>query len=59
MILANQKNNHNEAVTWPSIKCSKLTINTPERRHLRRVFNVNFEHISHLVLVFLLLTLGR
>ena len=34
--------------------CSKLTIKTPERRHLRRsglVF-VNFEHISHLVLVF-------
>ena len=30
--------------------CSKLTIKTPERRH-------NFEHISHLALVFLLLTL--
>ena len=30
-------------------------------RHWRRsgVFNVNFEHISHLVLVFLLLTLSR
>ena len=41
--------------------CSKLTINTPERRQWRRsgVFIVNFEHISHLVLVFLLLTLGR
>ena len=41
--------------------CSKLTINTPERRHWRRsgVFIVNFEHISHLVLVFLLLTLSR
>ena len=38
--------------------CSKLTIKTPERRHLHRsgVFIVNFEHISHLVLVFLLLT---
>ena len=32
---------------------------TAERRHWRRVgvFVVNFEHISHLVLVFLLLTL--
>ena len=35
--------------------CSKLTIKTSERRHWRRsgVFIVNFEHISHLVLVFL------
>ena len=34
---------------------SKLTIKTPERRYWRRsgVFIVNFEHISHLVLVFL------
>ena len=41
--------------------CSKLTIRTPERRHWRRsgVFIVNSEHISHLVLVFLLLTLSR
>ena len=40
--------------------CSKLTIKTPERRHWRRsgVFIVNFEHISHLVPVFLLLTLN-
>ena len=39
--------------------CSKLTIKTPERRHWRRsgVFSVNFDHISHLVLV-LLLTLS-
>ena len=36
--------------------CSKLTIKTPERRS--GVFIVNFEHISHLVLVFLLLTLN-
>ena len=37
---------------------SKLTIKTPERYHWRRsgVFVVNFEHISHLVLVLLLLT---
>ena len=40
--------------------CSKFTIKTPERRLRRRsgVFIVNFEHISHLVLVFLLLTLN-
>ena len=42
--------------------CSKLTIKTPERRqhHWCRsgVFNVNFEHIPHLVLVFLWLTLN-
>ena len=40
--------------------CSKLTIKTPERRQWRRsgVFIVNFEKISHLVLVFLLLTLN-
>ena len=41
--------------------CSKLTIKTPERRHWRRsgVFIVNFEHISHLFLVFSLLTLNK
>ena len=40
--------------------CSKLKIKTPEQRHWRRssVFIVNFEHISHLVLVFLVLTLN-
>ena len=37
--------------------CSKLTIKTPERRS--GVFIVNFEHISHLNLVFPLLTLSR
>ena len=39
--------------------CAKLTIKTPERPHWPRsgVFIVNFEHISHLVVVFLLLTL--
>ena len=34
--------------------CSKLTIKTPDTG----VFIVNFEHISDLVLVFLLLTLN-
>ena len=40
---------------------SKLTIKIPERCQWGRsgVFIVNFEHISHLVLVFLLLTLSR
>ena len=41
--------------------CSKLTIKTPEQRQwcLSGVFIVNFKHVnfSHLVLVFLLLTL--
>ena len=37
--------------------CPKLTIKTQERRS--SVFFVNFEHISHLVLVFLLLTLSK
>ena len=38
-----------------------LTIKTPERRHCRRsgAFIVKLEHISHLTLVFLLLTLSR
>ena len=41
--------------------CSKLTIKTPERNRWRRfgVFFVNFENISHLVLMFLLLTLSK
>ena len=40
--------------------CSKFTKKTPERRPQRRygVFIVNFENISQLVLVFLLLTLN-
>ena len=40
--------------------CSKLTVYTPEQRYWHRsgVFIVNFEHISHLVLMFLLLTLN-
>ena len=41
--------------------CSNLTLKTPERRQWRRsgVFIVNFGHISHLFLVFLLLTLNK
>ena len=41
--------------------CSNLTIKKPELRQWRcsGVFMVNFEHISRLVLVFLLLTLNR
>ena len=40
--------------------CSKLTIKTPEQRqwHSSSVFIVNFEHILHLDLLFLLLTLS-
>ena len=40
--------------------CSKLTIKTPERSQCRcsGVFIVNFEHISQLVVVYLLLTLN-
>ena len=51
-------NNRNTRTTCEI--CSKLTIKTPERRHWRHsgVFIVNFEHISHLVLVLLLLTLN-
>ena len=37
--------------------CSKLTIKTPERRR-PGVFIVNFEHILHLSLVFLLMNLN-
>ena len=44
--------------------CSKVTIKTLERRHEHHkryfgVFFVNFEYISQLALVFLLLTLSR
>ena len=38
--------------------CSKLTIKTTERRS-SVVFIVNFEQISHIVLVFLLLALDK
>ena len=51
----------NNRITRTSCKmCSKVTIKTPERRKLHRsgVFIVSFLHISHLVLVYLLLTLS-
>ena len=40
---------------------SKLTVKTPKLRHWHRsgVFNVTFEHIPHLFLVFLSLNLNR
>ena len=45
-------NNGNTKI--PCEICSKLTIKTPERGHWRHfgVFIVNFEQISHIVLVF-------
>ena len=45
-------------VTGPVFTCSKLTTETLEQCCRHGVFIVNFEHISHLVLVFLLLTLN-
>ena len=52
-------NNRNTRKRWEM--CSKLTIKIPERRQWRRsrIIFINFKHISDLVLVFLLLTLGR
>ena len=43
------------------IYVQKLTIKTPERRHgcCAGVFIVNFEHITHLFLMSLLLTLNK
>ena len=49
--------------SYPVIICSKLTTKTLEQgrkyAQINVVVIVNFEHISHLVLVFLLLTLSR
>ena len=42
---------------WSMLKVNKDTRTTPVAR-LSDAFMVNFEHISHLVLVFLLLTLN-
>ena len=58
-------NDHIQTISQPAITCSKLTIETLEQgvKYVQwcrsGVFIVNFEHISHLVLVFLLLTLSR
>ena len=56
MFKVNNKNTRTRCET-----CSKLTIKTPELRHWRRygVFIANSEPISHLVLVFLSLTLSK
>ena len=43
----------------PTVTYSKLTIETLEQGRRFVVFIVNFEHILHLVVVFLLLTLSR
>ena len=54
-----------KVMTQSAITCSKLTIETLERGMkyvqscLSGVFIVNFKYISHLILVFLLLTLSR
>ena len=47
-------NNKNIRTIWEI--CSKLTIKTPERHRCRRSGIFIFEHVSHLVLVFLLST---
>ena len=51
-------NNRNTRIRCET--CSKLAIKTPEGRQRRcsSVFVVNFEHISHFVLMFLLLSLN-
>ena len=53
------KTNKRYSVTRGEI-CSNITKKIGERHHWRRfcVFIVNFEHISHLVLMFLMLTLN-
>ena len=56
--LQDQSQQKYENKVW---KCSDLTVKTLERRHWRRsgVSTFNFEHISRLVLVFLLSTLSK
>ena len=49
-----------ERTSQPALTCSELTIETlGQGVNMSSVFIVNFEHMSHLVLVFLLLTLSR
>ena len=54
------KVNNEDARTMYEV-CSKLILKLPERRHLRRsgICIVNFEQISHIVLVFPLLTQNK
>ena len=49
LLAQNQRRKHQDCEI-----CPKLIIKTPERRQWRRlgVFIVNFEHISHIDLVF-------
>ena len=60
---------YNETRSQPAFNCSKLTIETLEQGvkytpltsfwHDLGIFAVNFKHISHLALVFPLLTLNK
>ena len=52
LLKINYRNTKTRCEIW-----SELTINTTGRRQV--FFIVNFEHISHIVLVFLLLTLNK
>ena len=53
----------NRTINPPTFTCSKLTMETLEQGvkcvQSSGVFTANFEHILHLVLVFLLLTLNK
>ena len=51
-------NNRNTKTKTRCEICLKLTINTQNDARRPSIFIVNFERISHLVLVFLLLTLN-
>ena len=54
------KVNNKDTRTTPKVKISSnLTTKTPERRCRSGDFIVNFKHILHLILVFLLLSLSR
>ena len=61
-VLKKKKEKSEKACNWKMYEiCSKLTRKTQEKSHWRHsgVFIVNFEHISDLFLVFLLLALNR
>ena len=56
-----EKRDSSKAVAQPAFTCSKLTVETLEQGMNGRLSGVlidNFEHIPHLTLVFLLLTLN-